>query len=140
MKIQEIQNLKNQEQELFNAMKSKLISTSEYESAAGPILKKIKQLEEIRNNKVMENYHTILIEKGDVTLQYLDKDVVFVNAINKLYKEVCSRYDLVPDKRVWADIQDFFDVVTKATEENIEDFIPWLFENDTPQIINYNLN
>jgi hypothetical protein len=44
MKIQEIQNLKNQEQELFNAMKSKLISTSEYESAAGPILKKIKQL------------------------------------------------------------------------------------------------
>jgi enamine deaminase RidA (YjgF/YER057c/UK114 family) len=93
-----------------------------------------------QTHKLMENYHTILIEKGDVTLQYLDKDVVFVNAINKLYKHVCSVYDLYPDKRVWADINDFFDVVTAATEENIEDFIPWLFENDTPQIINYNLN
>jgi hypothetical protein len=93
-----------------------------------------------QTHKLMKNYQCIVIEKGDVTLQYLDKDIVFFNAINKLYKHVCSVYDLYPDKKHYADIQDFFDMVTEMTEEHIEEFIPWLFQYETPQIINYNLN
>ena len=40
----EILELQRTELELYDAMKSKKISTSEYESAATPLLKKIKEL------------------------------------------------------------------------------------------------